>query len=149
MQQLQQKDWIEQQIREKKLYQDQAKFDHDQHEAQTLHFNKLLEEAQKNKADALTAMEKATTDANRQLAQEKKDREAAEHAYRQFQGNHEQNFTLTHDFMTENPKTEQSMLAPHRVKPYHFKGFSAQQTADVMHERDLQVKEAEMLKKTK
>ena len=84
MQQLQQKDWIEQQIREKKLYQEQSKFDHDQHEAQTLHFNKLLEEAQKNKANALTAMEKATTDANRQLAQEKKDREAAEHGYRQF-----------------------------------------------------------------
>ena len=51
--------------------------------------------------------------------------------------------------MTENPKTEQSMLAPHRVKPYHFKGFSAEQTANVMHERALQVKEAEMLKKTK
>jgi len=26
--------------------------------------------------------------------------------------------------MTENPATEQSMLAPHRVKPYHFKGLS-------------------------
>ena len=51
--------------------------------------------------------------------------------------------------MTENAATEQSMLAPHRVKPYHFKGLSEQQKADIMHERALQMKEAEMLKKTK
>lgn len=94
-------------------------------------------------------MEKATTDANLQIAKEKKDREAAERAEMQYQGNFEQNFTLNHDFMTEDPKTEQSMLAPHRVKPYHFKGFSAEQTESVMNERALQMKEAEMLKKTK
>ena len=38
------------------------------------------------------------------------------------------NYTDNHDFMTENPATEQSMLAPHRVKPYHFKGMNAAQT---------------------
>jgi trehalose-6-phosphate synthase len=26
--------------------------------------------------------------------------------------------------MTENPATMTSMLAPHRVKPYHFKGLN-------------------------
>ena len=56
---------------------------------------------------------------------------------------------MGHDFMTENPQTEQSMLAPHRVKPYHFKGFSQEQKDSVMHERGLQMKEAEMMKKTK
>jgi len=48
--------------------------------------------------------------------------------------------------MTEDPRTEQSMLAPHRVKPYHFKGFNAQQTAGVMNERQMQMREAEMTK---
>ena len=67
----------------------------------------------------------------------------------EYQGAYEKDFTLTHDFMTENPATEQSMLAAHRVKPYHFKGFSQAQKDAVMHERGLQMKEADMLKKTK
>lgn len=67
----------------------------------------------------------------------------------QYQGAYEQNFTLGHDFMTENPATEQSMLAAHRVKPYHFKGFSQEQKDAVMHERGLQMQEAAMLKKMK
>ena len=49
--------------------------------------------------------------------------------------------------MTENPQTEQSMLAPHRVKPYHFKGMNAQQTQAIMDERQMQVREAEMTRK--
>ena len=49
--------------------------------------------------------------------------------------------------MTENPATEQSMLAPHRVKPYHFKGFNNQQKGAVMNERCMQLREAEMTKK--
>lgn len=48
---------------------------------------------------------------------------------------YEQGFTMTHDFMTENPATEQSMLAPHRVKPYHFKGLNKDQQDAIMHER--------------
>ena len=40
---------------------------------------------------------------------------------------HELEFTSNHDFMTENPQTEVSMLAPHRVKPYHFKGLNQDQ----------------------
>ena len=45
-------------------------------------------------------------------------------------------YTLNHDFMTENPMTEKSMLADHRVKPYHFKGLNAAQKAEILHERD-------------
>ena len=37
--------------------------------------------------------------------------------------------------MTENPQTEVSMLADHRVKPYHFKGFTQAQTDAVNLER--------------
>ena len=40
--------------------------------------------------------------------------------------NIEKEHTLKDDFMTENPATEVSMLAPHRVKPYHFKGMNEQ-----------------------
>ena len=50
--------------------------------------------------------------------------------------------------MTENPATEQSMLAPHRVKPYHFKGLNEDQKGAIMHERAQQMREAEMKKQT-
>ena len=49
--------------------------------------------------------------------------------------------------MTENPATETSMLAPHRVKPYHFKGMNEGQKAAIMNERQMQMREAEMTKK--
>lgn len=39
------------------------------------------------------------------------------------------------------------MLAPHRVKPYHFKGFTQAQKDQVMLERQQQVREAEIMKK--
>ena len=50
--------------------------------------------------------------------------------------------------MTENPATEQSMLAPHRVKPYHYKGLNAAQKSDILHERQQQVREAQMKRDT-
>ena len=43
---------------------------------------------------------------------------------------------MTNDFMTENAETTQSMLAPHRVKPYHFKGLNDNQKAQIMQERE-------------
>lgn len=73
-------------------------------------------------------MEKAVKDANAQMAKEKRDRDNAQQAYELLQARTDVDNTDNHDFMTENPATEQSMLAPHRVKPYHFKGFNAQQT---------------------
>lgn len=42
--------------------------------------------------------------------------------------------------MTENPATEQSMLAPHRVKPYHFKGLNQQKQQEILDERAGQIK---------
>ena len=56
-------------------------------------------------------------------------------------------YTLNHDFMTEAQHTEISMLAPHRVKPYHFKGKTEAQKAEIMHERSIQIREKELEKK--
>ena len=74
-------------------------------------------------------MEQAVKDANAQSAKEKRDRDFAARQYELLQERTDVDHTDNHDFMTENPATEQSMLAPHRVKPYHFKGFNANQTA--------------------
>ena len=80
------------------------------------------------------------------MAKEKRDKDAAWMAEQQMQAAYDKRFTETHDFMTENPATEVSSLAPHRVKPYHFKGLNAAQKQAIMDERENQLREAEMLK---
>ena len=117
------------------------------HDEQQAHFNKLLTDAQNQHAQQRIDMEKSVKDANMQLAKEKRDRDIAQRAYEQLQARTDVDHTNNHDFMTENPATEQSMLAPHRVKPYHFKGMNAKQKADIMNERQMQMREAEMAKK--
>ena len=117
------------------------------HDEQTLHFNKLLEQQQKQHGAARAEMERSVKDANAQLAKEKRDRDAAQAAYEQLQARTDVDYTNNNDFMTENPATEQSMLAPHRVKPYHFKGMNAQQKGAIMNESEMQMREAEMARK--
>ena len=43
------------------------------------------------------------------------------------------------DIMTENEKTTQSQLAPHRFVPYHFKGLKKEQVDDILAQREAQV----------
>lgn len=81
-----------------------------------------LKEAQEQHVSKRKANEVDTQDINMQLAAEKKMREVAAKEADQTREAVEVEFTTNHDFMTEAQKTEVSMLAPHRVKPYHFKG---------------------------
>ncbi len=78
----------------------------------------------------------ANQEMNLQLAKEKRDNELRQRENWSEQEAHELAYTLNHDFMTENPDTMTSMLAPHRVKPYHFKGLNDEQQAAILHERD-------------
>ncbi len=97
----------------------------------------MLDQAQNQHAAARLDMEKSVKDANAQLAKEKRDKEAAQRAYEQLQATTDVDHTNNHDFMTENPAAEKSMLAPHRVKPYAFKGFTPEQKDQVMLERQM------------
>ena len=72
---------------------------------------------------------------------EKKQRDKAQHELWAHQDQYEINYTNNHDFMTENPQTEVSMLAAHRVKPYHFKGFNQNQIETVYNQRENQLRE--------
>jgi hypothetical protein len=69
-------------------------------------------------------MQKAMAEENLLRAMQKKDEITKEKRYDLHQETHEVGHTGTHPFMTEDPKTEQSALAAHRVLPYHFKGFN-------------------------
>lgn len=149
MQQLQQEDWIKQQMYEKQNKKeadaDDEQYRHDLH----THYNQLLQKTQEQHAQTRKDMFIANQDTNFQLAREKRDRDQANFESGQDAGKSEINFTLNHDFMTENPATEQSMLAQHRVKPYHFKGLNQEQQDAILHERAQQVREADMKKQTK
>ena len=112
------------------------------HHHQTQHFASMLGQAQKDHAAQRAEMERSVKDANFQMAKAKRDQDAADARYQALQAASDVATTENHDFMTENPATEQSMLAPHRVKPYHFKGFNNQQKQAVLDERNLQLKEA-------
>ena len=48
--------------------------------------------------------------------------------------------------MTENPATTQSMHAQHRYVPYHFKGLTPEQKAQIEYERQQQLVEKQRIK---
>lgn len=114
-------------------------------EQQRAHLTQMLKETQEHHDAQRKAMQASCTDTNRQLAIEKRNRDACMKQELQDAATAEVNFTMTHDFMTENPQTEKSMLAAHRVKPYHFKGLTPEQQAGIAHERALQVNDNKML----
>ena len=127
MQQLQQKDWCEQQISEKQQKKDLEKTVNQLFDQQTLEFNKILKQTQEQHNKTRQQNEVDTDNINKILAAEKKEREVKMHETWAQLEKHELEFTSNHDFMTENPQTEVSMLGPHRVKPYHFKGLNQDQ----------------------
>ena len=75
MQQLQQEDWIKQQLREKELYKQNYKEAHAAADAVAAHNCNLLQAAQEDHAAKRKAMQIACAEANRQLAKEKRDRD--------------------------------------------------------------------------
>ena len=127
MQQMQMNDWIVQQQDEKNRItqmkkEEQAKFDE-----QSKHFNQLLTNAEQDHHNRRRDMLKAMQEENLLLAKQKKDREAKAKNDASGYENGEVGYTNTNNFVTENPATQQSMLAAHRVIPYHFKGFNQDQ----------------------
>jgi len=92
-------------------------------------------------AAKLTAYNKAVQSENKNLAQQKRDRESA---YKNDQANKdasEVDFTLNSHIMTEEFKTTSSQLADHRYVPYHFKALRPDQIEGIEGERRQQVKD--------
>ena len=73
---------------------------------------------------------------NKQLAEDKKQREL-KWKNEQEQSNQAEIYrTNMSDIMTENEATTKSQLAPHRFVPYHFKGLTKAQQDDIMAQRE-------------
>ena len=145
MQQLQQRDWCEQQIKEKEMRRNMEKINNQAFDQQALQFHDTLKWTQSEHNRQRIDQAKQTQSVNAVLAKEKKDRETKQHEEWAEQEKREIDYTNNHDFMTENQATETSMLAPHRVKPYHFKGFNQGQIDAVNLERQQQLREKQQM----
>ena len=95
----------------------------------------MLGDTQNQHNKKRTENEKDTDNINKLITADKRRKEREQHELWDRQDKKEIDFTNAHDFMTENPQTEVSMLAAHRVKPYHFKGFNENQIKDVYDQR--------------
>ena len=134
---MQQQDWCEQQIKEKADKKAAEKAASEAYDEMALSHYSQLKDAQTEHASQRRQNAVDTKNINVILAQEKKERDTiASHLDKKREAI-EVEYTTSHDFMTENKATEVSMLAPHRVKPYHFKGMTDAQKAAIMHERSI------------
>lgn len=140
-QQYQQKLWVEQQTREK-----EEKRQKDlEEERRWAEYNRNLHEQRKEIERSYNSqqadMERAYKEANKQLIVEKLARDRAEKEFVSEQGLNDIQYVTSSKFMTEDPSTMQSALAPHRVIPYHFKGFNEEQRAEVIDGQKKQIQE--------
>ena len=87
----------------------------------------LLKEAQADHALKRKQYNHDVGNVNIVLAKEKSEREKIAQEIDKKKEDVEVEYWTRLDWLTENKATEVSMLAPHRVKPYHFKGMTQAQ----------------------
>jgi len=149
IQQLQQRDWIEQQIREKQEKLRREKEAESNFAQQTLQLNDMRKGLEEDFSHKKKTMQKAYMENNRTFAQEKSDFEKYAQESESIAKQQHIQYNTTHDFYTENTATCQSQLANHRVIPYHWKGMNDHQRTQILNEQDKQRMEANKIKKLK
>jgi hypothetical protein len=143
LQQLQQADWIQQQLEEKRARDELRATEKALYDQQNIRTAELRKALDKEKADRLTTVTVATKEANVQQLDEKLDRDRLfRHEEDEARVSHVEYIT-NHDFYTENTGTCQSMLGRHRVIPYHWKGMNDEQRRAILLEQERQRKEKE------
>lgn len=146
IQALQQKDWIEQQIKEKQERLRAEKEAEANYASQTVGLNSMRKELEDDYTFKQKTMKKAYMEVNRTLAQEKADRDKTQIEQEELAKKSHIEYNTGHNFYTENTQTCQSQLANHRVIPYHWKGMNEHQRTGILHEQDKQRKETENIK---
>jgi len=149
IQALQQKDWIEQQIREKQEKLRAEKEAEKNFSQQTFELNGMRKELEEDNNWRKKTMQKAYMEANRTLAKEKDDRDRTALTKEDQDKQMHMQYNPNNDFYTENTATCQSQLADHRVIPYHWKGMNEHQRKEILSEQEKQRKETENIKTLK
>ena len=145
-QQLQQKDWIDQQIALKSEMERIDKENLEMYEQQEAHLHDLLTQSQQEEEAKRKAMAKAMMDENQVLAKQKKD-DAKWKAYQNHVSDEYDLEASNQDpFLNEHFNTTSNKLGDHRYNPYHFKGLSDADRVQCQNELKLQMQEAEVKK---
>jgi len=146
IQALQQRDWIEQQIKEKQERLKAEKEADKNFAQQTLMLNSMRKDLEDDFSNKNKVVKKSYSEANRVLAQEKSDKEFDHKVKEDADNKNHIDYNTTNKFCTENTNTCQSQLAPHRVIPYHWKGMNEHQRKEILTEQEKQRKETERIK---
>ncbi|CAD8074141.1 unnamed protein product [Paramecium primaurelia] len=146
LQQLQMRDWVQQQTQENQAKKQLNKQIQQQYDQQTLQINQALKDLDQEQQRRRVEMEIANQQINNQMAQEKQDREQYMAALAQQEKKQHQQEIMNNDVWTENTATCQSALAPHRVIPYHYKGMSEEQRQQIRNDQAKQRQENEQKK---
>ncbi|KAK2187533.1 hypothetical protein NP493_162g02005 [Ridgeia piscesae] len=145
-QQEQNREWFEEQAREK------AQANENQRRADRLYDLKAKElderamALQKAEEECQRAVRHAADDYNNALQRERDAREALERKQAEDDNATEMANNIYGDFLTENPAVAQSAFGPHRVVPDRWKGMSPEQVADIRRMQDIQRREMERLR---
>jgi len=146
IQALQQRDWIDQQIREKQERLKAEKEADNNFAQQTGLLNGMRKDLEDDYSHRQKTVKKAYSEANRVLAQEKMDKDYSSKVNEDVTNKNHLEYNTTNNFCTEDTGTCQSQLAPHRVIPYHWKGMNEHQRKEILTEQEKQRTEAERIK---
>eukprot|EP00344_Euplotes_crassus_P011527 CAMPEP_0197004008 /NCGR_PEP_ID=MMETSP1380-20130617/17429_1 /TAXON_ID=5936 /ORGANISM="Euplotes crassus, Strain CT5" /LENGTH=235 /DNA_ID=CAMNT_0042422649 /DNA_START=11 /DNA_END=718 /DNA_ORIENTATION=+ len=146
-QQIQQKDWLDQQIRLKQEQERIAKENQDEYEQQEGHLHDLLSKAQDDEEANRRAMAKAMMDENLVASKTKKDHEKYIGDRNHTGDNYDLDAANSDPFLNEHFGTTKNELGDHRYKPYHFKGLREDHKEQINLELKRQLEEAEIKKK--
>ena len=146
-QQIQQKDWIDQQIKLKEEMERVEKQNQQMYEEQEAHFHDLLTKAQDEEEAKRNAMAKAMMEENRAIAKQKKDTENWKSYQNYLSDQYDLDAAQKDPFLNEHFNTTINNLGEHRYKPYNFKGLKESDVQQCKTELELQIQEAELKKK--
>ena len=146
-QQIQQKDWLDQQIQLKAEQERLAKENQEMYEQQEGHLHDLLTKGQQEEEDRRKAMAKSMMDENLVISKSKKDREKFLAERNLAKDKYDLEASENDPFLNEHFGTTQHQLGEHRYNPYHFKGLKDEHIIKAKTELQRQMEEAELKKK--
>ncbi|XP_050412999.1 RIB43A-like with coiled-coils protein 2 [Patella vulgata] len=146
LQQEQKKHWLEQQKREL----EQAKRNQDMadklYQLKQKELDQRAMELQEAEEQCRRAINMATTDYNKALDDEQKERARLKRQQDEDDNATEMANHIFGDILTENPAVAQSAFGPHRVITDRWKGMSPEQIAEIKRQQEIQRQEQERLK---
>jgi len=146
-QQQQLRDWSAQQQWEKEEKKRQEQDQERLYQQQTTQLDQTLFQLEQQQYQAKQAQLIADRDYNKQMAEQKRERDTQAKLAETFNNMEEIKYSNTSDLLTENPASQIRAGSPNRVIPYGFKGMTPEQIQGIRDDQARQVREKEEKKR--